>query len=340
VIGAALAYATVSTVTPLLPADFVRLGAPAVDLRALAFAALSAVVIGGLAGIGPALSTGSATLSPSLAQASGRSTGARTRIRRVLVSVEVGLAVVLLIAGGLMVGSMVRNLGVDAGYTPESTLTMRVQLPRGTTYPERSRAFVERVIGATSALPGVVSSGASASVPLARVLNAGHYRVEGFSQAWMSEGASNGGVCCTQTQYVTTNYFDAAGIGIVRGRAFTAADASKAPAVALIGERLARKFPPGMDPIGRYLTSAEDGSSDRSDVRLIVGIVRDVQDMWLGTRALQAIYLPLEERGEAGMTVFYAHDSPRRGRSPAQPKAPSARLSGPCSSPTSCLLSM
>ena len=44
---------------------------------------------------------------------------------------EVALAVVLLVAGGLLVNSMVRVLGVDTGYTPDSVLTMRVQLPRG-----------------------------------------------------------------------------------------------------------------------------------------------------------------------------------------------------------------
>ena len=130
-----------------------------------------------------------------------------------------------------------------------------------------------------------------------------YYRVEGFPSAWMREGASNGIVCCTQTQYVSTNYFRAAGIPIVKGRALDPADAAKAPAVAVIGERLARKFPAGMDPIGRYLTAAKDGTTDRTDVRLIVGVVRDVQDMGLGTQALQAIYLPLEERGEAAMTL-------------------------------------
>ena len=64
------------------------------------------------------------------------------------------------------------------------------------------------------------------------------------------------------------------------------------------------EFPPGMDPIGHYLTSAEEGSNDNSDRRMIVGIVRDVRDMKLERAALPAIYLPMEERGSAGMTVL------------------------------------
>ena len=303
VLGAALAFLAVTTIAPLMPTEFVRLGAPAMDARALAFAGLSAVVFGGMAGLGPAFSTARVNLSPSLSQASSRSTGAGTRVRRVLVGVEVALAVVLLVGGGLMVGSMVRIMNVDAGYTPESRLTMRVQVPRGRESPEPSRAFLEQVLATASVLPGVTTAGATAYAPLGRTLYGGVYRVEGFPSAWMREGASNGLVCCTQTQYVSTNYFRAAGIPIVKGRALDPADAAKAPAVAVIGERLARKFPAGMDPIGRYLTAAKDGTTDRTDVRLIVGVVRDVQDMGLGTQALQAIYLPLEERGEAAMTL-------------------------------------
>jgi ABC-type lipoprotein release transport system permease subunit len=69
--------------------------------------------------------------------------------------------------------------------------------------------------------------------------------------------------------------------------------------VALINERLARKFPPGTSPIGHRLTSGdEDG-----DKRVIVGIVRDVRDMTLEYRPAQTIYLPLDERGASAMTV-------------------------------------
>ena len=67
--------------------------------------------------------------------------------------------------------------------------------------------------------------------------------------------------------------------------------------MALINERLARKFPAGVDPIGhRLVAEGEDG-------RVIVGVVADVRDMSLEYRPAQAIYLPLEERGASGMTV-------------------------------------
>ena len=181
---------------------------------------------------------------------------------------------------------------------------MRVQLPRGKEYPRRSREFTERVIAAARGVPGVVHAGASEGVPLANTLYAGHYRVEGFSYQWMVQDVPKGGPIGSQTQWVSSRFFQAAGIDLVRGRTFTEADAAGAPPVALIGENLARRFPPGMDPIGHYLTAAEEGAKDDLDRRMIVGIVRDVRDMKLERAALPAIYLPMEERGSSAMTLL------------------------------------
>jgi putative ABC transport system permease protein len=303
-IGAVVATVVVGVLGPLVPADLQHLGAPAVDGRAFVFAALASFLVVVVAGAGPAFAAAGANLTPGLAGASGRSTGTRWRIRQILVGVEVALAVVLLVAGGLMVSSIVRVLGVEAGYTPDSVLTMRVQLPRGKQFPKRSQEFTERVITAARGVRGVIHVGASESVPLGNSLSAGHYRVEGFPYKWIGQGVPKGDVCCSQTQSVTDGFFLAAGIGLVRGRTFTKADAAGAPPVALIGESLARRFPAGMDPIGHYLTSAEEGSTDTSDRRVIVGIVRDVRDMKLERAALPTFYLPMEERGSAGMTLF------------------------------------
>jgi len=302
--GACLAYVAIAVIGPLMPADLQKLGTIALDQRALIFATMAGVSVMLLAAIGPALSSARVNLLPALGQASGRVTGVRWRMRQILVAFEVTLAVVLLVGGGLMVNTMVRLLRVDLGYTPESTLTMRVQLPRGKEYPERSPVFVARVIEAARGVSGVSAAGVSSGALLTNTLYAGHYRVDGFPYEWMNQGLPKTGACCTQTQYVSSEFFAAAGIPIVRGRAFTAADAAAAPAVSIISERLARRFPAGMDPIGHYLTAAEDGASDNSDRRLIVGVARDVRDMRVEREPLHAIYLPIEERGAAAVTLI------------------------------------
>lgn len=302
-LGALLAYLAVGVVGPLIPAELQRFGAIDLDVRALMFAAGIGIVATVLAGAGPAVVAARVSPAPALAAASGRATGVRWRVRQVLVTVEVALAVVLLIAGGLMVHTMWRLLRVDTGYAPDSVLTLSVKLPRGKEYPARSPAFVQRAIEAAGSVPGVAVAAATAYPPVSRTLFAGHYRVEGFSEDWMRQGAAEGGVCCTQTQYVSASFFDAAGIQVISGRGFVQSDASTTP-VALVSERLARKFPSGRSAVGSYLTSAPEGVADDSDRRLIVGVVRDVRDMNLERSGLQAIYLPLEERGAADFTLM------------------------------------
>lgn len=303
-IGAVLAYLAVGVVGPLIPSELQRFGEVTLDVRALGFAAVTAVAATLIAGAGPAMAAGNVSVSSALAASASRATGARWRMRQVLISFEVALAVVLLVAGGLMIHTMWRLLHIDAGYSADSVLTMSVKLPRGKDYPERSKAFVQQVIDAADAVPGVAHAGATAFPPVTRTLYGGHYRVEGFSQEWLRRNAAEGGVCCTQTQYVSTSFFEASGISVVGGRGFVPADASAAMPVAVISERLARKFPADRNPVGSYLTSAEEGSTDMSDRRLIVGVVRDVRDMNLERAGLQAIYLPLEERGAAELTLI------------------------------------
>ena len=268
--------------------------------RALVFTILTSAVCVVLAGLGPALGASRGQLSAALGQASSRTTSSRLRIRQLIVGLQVALAVVLLVGGGLMVTTLARLMSVDLGYEADSTLTMRVQLPRGKTYPGRSVQFVQQTLAAARAVPGVAIAGASEGVPLANTLYAGHYRVEAFPAEWMREGVTEGGACCTQTQWVSSDYLDAIGVPVVRGRPLTAADITTgAPKVALIGERLARKFPASTDPIGHYLVAGDDAQ----DRRLIVGIVRDVRDMSLERPGLPTIYLPMEERGASAMTL-------------------------------------
>jgi putative ABC transport system permease protein len=201
-----------------------------------------------------------------------------------------------------MANGMIRLLRLDHGYSSGEVLAMRVELPRTSSEPPRpSTEFVQRVLSTATRVPGVVAAGAMLGSPLELTLYGGMYEVEGFPHEWMREGAETGaGVCCTQSHRVSADAFDVLGVPVLRGRAFTEGDGAASPRVAVINGRLARKFPPGLDPVGHWLVNY----SDSADRRLIVGVVGDTRDLSIEFEAPQAIYLPIEERGAAAMTVF------------------------------------
>jgi predicted permease len=321
-IGLGLATWAVSVVGPLMPDDLTLLKPVAIDGRALAATMVVSMLCVIVSGVVPAvrLARPDAT---TLAGASHRATSGRVRAGQIVVGCEVALAVVLLVGGALMAHALIRLLRVDHGYDAPGVLTMRVHMPRSSGLMAGSPAFVEKVLAAVRQVPGVTTAGAMAGSPLDRTVYGGIYTVEGFSRELMRQDAAVGGVCCTQSPEISADYLAALGVPIVRGRGFTAEDASRSPRVALINEKLARKFPPGVDPIGHFLVASDPG-----DRRMIVGVVRDIRDLRLEDQPMQAIYLPLEEAGAAGLTVVMRTAGDPRAVAAAAPKAVQ-QLAGP-----------
>jgi putative ABC transport system permease protein len=314
-LGLGLAIWAVSVVRPLMPDELTLLKEIAIDGRALAATIAVSTLCVLLSGLGPAVRL-ARTDATSLAGTSPRATSGRLRAGQIVVGLEVALAVVLLVAGALMTSAMIRLLRIDHGYEAAGVLTMRVQMSRATGPPVGSPAFVEKVLTAVRAMPGVTTAGAMAGSPLDRTVYGSVYAVEGFSRELMQQEAAVGGVCCTQSPRISADYLAALGVPVVRGRGFTAEDASRSLRVALINEKLARKFPPGVDPIGHFLVGNDPG-----DRRMIVGVVRAIRDLRLEDQPMQAIYLPLEEAGAAELTVVMRTAGNARAVAAAAPKA-------------------
>lgn len=300
-VGVLLAWGTVAAVGPLVPADLHRLKTVSIDGRAVFFALGASITCVVLSGLLPAVRSTRRDVLQSLQQSSSRTGTRHGRLRQGIIALEVALATVLVIGGGLMANAMIRLRGLDHGYDAARVLTMWVSLPqRGTEDAPPSAEFVQRAVDAVRRLPAVVAAGAISGSVLDRTMYGGVYRVEGFSEEWMEENADTGsGTCCTTTRQVSPEVFAAFGVPVVRGRAFTSADSTASPRVAIINDRLARKFPAGMNPVGHWLVSYRDPA----DRRLIVGVVGDIRDMSLEWRPPQAIYLPIGGRGASAMTL-------------------------------------
>jgi putative ABC transport system permease protein len=281
--GLALAFLGVSALRAVAPADLPRLHEISVDPTVLAFTMMLTASAGVLFGLAPALHAGRADLQGALRDEGRVTTAARQRIRvrQLLVVSETVLAVVLLVAAGLLLQSFRRLMAVDPGFRAERVLTATVTIPR-LAYPDAKDVvgFYEVLLPRIASLPGVSVAGAVSIAPLAGSPGPADIEVEG----WI--GAPNVPRPTAAVQAVTPGYFAAMGIPLVAGRLFEAGDGTEAPLVAVVSEKLARDYWPGRSPLGGRIRL------DWGDERFaqVVGVVPDVRQEGLERSTLRGTF--------------------------------------------------
>jgi predicted permease len=219
----------------------------------------------------------------------------RHRARRLLMGAQVAMALVLLIASGLMVRSFQKLRNLDPGFNPASALAFSVALPTAT-YPSRTSAVaaLQQILQKLSAIPGVSAASASTCLPLSNGCWGNTFRVEGRPVE------PNTTPPLGVFRAVGGGYFEAMGIPVVRGRGITQGDVDRREPVVVVSEALARRVFPNQDPIGQRLRSAAPPRPDgTTNTPLeIVGIVADtpVQSLAEQVRASQ-VYMPMSIAG-------------------------------------------
>jgi len=196
-------------------------------------------------------------------------------MRRGLVVAQVGLACVLLIGAGLLLASFRKLLAVDPGFKGEGVITISTALTQVKYASDKWRPFMNRTFEALRSIPGVRSAGATTSIPFGGRFDKNVILAEGYT---MKPGES---VIAPMQVEVSPGYFETMTTPLKRGRYFNEHDSSDAPPVAIIDERLAQKFWPGADPIGKRMY--EPGDDDLTKITTktkfwtVVGVVADVQ---------------------------------------------------------------
>lgn len=222
-----------------------------IDKWALAFTLLVSFGAGIMAGIAPALQFTKTEMSETLKQGTGRTGGSSVKqsTRKALVISEVALSLILLVGAGLMIRSFWKLQRVDPGFDTGNILTMSLGLsPTKYTDPAQQAAFFDRALEQVKALPGVVSAGATTTLPLSG---------NGSTQPFTIEGQPGGAVAEQPTarmRYISPDYFRAMGIPLRQGRFFNEQDRENEAPVIIISESMARRFWPGQDPVGKRLT--------------------------------------------------------------------------------------
>jgi predicted permease len=283
-LGAGLAVASVRYLPGLLPPDLPRLGEITVNGRILAFALVATLVPSvafGLAPIAQAWTTGLAT-----ALRESRTGALRgERLRGGLVALQVAFSLVLLVGASVMGRSLLSLLTVDRGMRSDHLLTA-VVMPSGFPEPERVRAFWREVLPRIEGLPGVTGAATILHLPTT-------------GRTWMADIDVVGRSTAPDQpkpraawQAVSTGYFATAGVPILAGRAFTAADHAAAPRVVAVNSAFAARMFPGESALGRDIAA---GNATRRQTATIVAVVGGVRHDSLSAPPAPEIYVPIEQ---------------------------------------------
>ena len=282
--GVGIAYGALQVILSTAPAGLPRLNEVHLDARMLGVALLLSVVSALLFGLLPAWRSSRTDPQAGL-RAGGRSAteGVQTgRLRAVLVSLEVGLSTVSLVAAGL--------LHVDKGFDVDRVMTVSLNFPSNS-YPDLAKRseFLRQAIDRVRSLPGVTAAGVSSRLPLSG---------EGGNNLILLEGVEGPILERPLADYrsVNADYFRVMGIPLRQGRIFDDADRKRGEA--LVSELTAQRFWPGQNPIGKRFKIG-DPNNPLIDV---IGVVGDVR------KGLQkppgpTVYIPYWRRGREDMAL-------------------------------------
>ena len=270
----------------LSPAIIPRVETVSVDARAILFLTSVSFLAVALFGTAPAFQTSRVNLSDVLKE-SARGTGGASRrgLRNFLIASEFALALILLIGAGLMVRTFVALQSVDAGFNPHNVLSMIVSVAGSPESASNRRAiFYHQVLDRIRTIPGVESGAGINHLPIYGDMWGYHFMIEGRPKP--RPGEFPGAVY----RVATPGYFETMRLPLVRGRAFSEADDSRAPGVVIINERAASAYWPGEDPIGEHISFDTDANGSPAWLT-IIGIAKDAKQAALSAPANPELYV-------------------------------------------------
>lgn len=336
VLGLVLAVTAIRVLQILGPEDLPRFDGVSISFSVFVFAAACVLVTALIVGVAPALRSSKADLS-GLVNESGRSGSTapgRSRIFGSLVVAEIALAVMLVIAAGLLVRSQSEITAADPGFNPDRMLTLVLNVPgrldlkapktdeagnvigyEGTGYLPVAR-FYQELIGRIEALPGVAAAGAASAAPL----QPGLFPVYPDPIGIVGDTAgANGNQRVAYSNEVSPEFFDALEIDPVDGRLLDTGDRRDSAGVAVVNETFARNYLAGTNPIGRRIMLPNPevwgplGLAFTLGERVvneaeIVGVIPDVKQATLTEPVKPAVYVPQEQWTMRRMAIVVRAD--------------------------------
>lgn len=278
----------VAWAAPFLP----RASEVGLNWQVVLFSMIAAGVTGILCGVFPAAQSWKHDPQAALKQG-GTSAGSPQAnwVTGALAVGQVAASIVLLIAAGLMIRSVIKLQDTNPGFETTNVITMKMALSPSSYTAESARRFYDNILERVEALPGVQSAGAITLLPSENWGWNGGLTIEGVPKF-------NGEEDSIEMRYITGDYFRAMGIPLIRGRFFNKQDVAAKGNVILINRTFAKMIERYGDPIGKFVQGDED-----TDHLTIIGIVGDVKQAGMSAPTLPEIYVPYESTGMQSGTL-------------------------------------
>ena len=299
--GIALAEFGMSALLKIIPTKIPRLDQVQLDWQVLAFTLLLSLVTCLLFGMVPAWQATKPDLQPTLehgVRTSGPGTG--QRFRQLLVVFQVSMAVMLVIAAGLLIKSFWRLRQADPGFTSNNVLSAHVTLAPQYHKPLKTNDFYNQLIERISVLPDVDAAAIAYDHPLESNM-VDDFKIEGRTESESGRPAS------ANFQPVSWDYFRTVGMTIISGRPFTQQDDQDHSGVAIINEAFARQYLPQGKALGQRIQPvlpAQIWNNERLTSFEVVGIVRNVKSAGWNAESEPTYYLPATQAPFQAMTIL------------------------------------
>ncbi len=253
---------------------------------------LAATAVAVLAfGLTPALASSRPDLVSTLKADVGAGVPHRARLQPVLVAGQIALSLVSLVCAGLFLRSLDAARRVDVGFSdPERVLLVTTDLQLAGVPDSAGPALASRLLERLNAVPGVEAASLATMVPLGFGGSSSNgTRIEGYTPR-PDENVS------IQYSLVGPDYFRTMGIPIVQGRPVESQDGAQAPRVVVVNQTFARRYWPGLDPVGRRIAQGGDWMT-------VVGVAKDGKYDQLNEAPRALVYRPFAQHYRDAFTV-------------------------------------
>ena len=292
-IGLGAGMGLASAISALAPDDVPRLGDIRMNPLVVTFTFAVVAITALLCGLMPMRDAGAIRLTDALAEGARATTGRRSiRMRSGLLVAQMALAVMMLVAAGLVVRSFTNLRTIDLGFNPANVLSVRIEQQIPAPPPNQ---FMQQAMDRVSALAGVEAVGAIYLRPLALGPIGQGVRVVLPGQPQTAAAASKNPTL--NYQVASPGYFETMKLPLRRGRLFTTQDTADSPRVAIVSETTARQLWPREDPINQRIFYSAFTPGQKSQWRTVVGVVSDVRYRGIDEVQLD-IYDPMAQVGQ------------------------------------------